>query len=95
MGSKRTFYDIIHDVLQSCKNGSRKTRLMYSANLSYYLTIKYVSFLENARLIARKDDMYFLTEKGRTLLEKLNKYRNMRAELEKILKEIGDAIRDK
>jgi len=39
--------------------------------------------------------MYFLTEKGRTLLEKLNKYRNMRAELEKILKEIGDAIRDK
>ena len=63
-------------ILRLTMTGCRKTRIMYGANLSYDQLSFYLSYLEDARLIARslrQPDLvtiYSVTPKGMTFLEK-------------------------
>jgi|BEDMetMinimDraft_2_1075160.scaffolds.fasta_scaffold00645_3 predicted transcriptional regulator len=84
-GRRRDRYELIGDILESVRQGSRKTRLMYTANLSFELVNKYIAFLEDRGLISKRGDTYFLTERGRSTLEKLRRYRDNKREMDEIL----------
>jgi predicted transcriptional regulator len=81
---KRSKYEIIHDVLDQCQTGSKKTWVMYRANLSYDLTTEYLDELAKLGLVEPKDGLYYITEKGKQLLELLKTYRQKKSELNDI-----------
>jgi len=81
---KRSKYEIIQDVLDQCQTGSKKTWVMYRANLSYDLTTEYLNELAKLGLVEPKDGLYYTTEKGKQLLELLKTYRQKKSELEDI-----------
>jgi predicted transcriptional regulator len=62
----RSRTDIISTILQAAMPGATKTRLMYSAFLSYAQIQEYVHFLVERRLISfeEKSAQYKLTEQG-------------------------------
>nr|CAH65785.1 putative transcriptional regulator [Sulfolobus neozealandicus] len=71
---KRTKYEILHDILSVCENGAKKTWIMYKANLSHELTNEYINELIEKGLIVQKDGLYYLTDKGKQLLDLLREY---------------------
>jgi predicted transcriptional regulator len=62
----RSRTDIIAMILQASMNGATKTRLMYSAYLSYAQVQEYLQYLTEKRLINFDEDThaYKLTEQG-------------------------------
>ena len=62
----RSRTDIISTILQAAMTGATKTRLMYSAFLSYAQIQEYVHFLTERRLISFEATTarYTLTEQG-------------------------------
>jgi len=68
---KRSEMAIIRDMLTSAREGARKTRIMYSCNLSYLLLQKYLDKLMKAGLleISRDTGLYQCTEKGGQFLK--------------------------
>jgi predicted transcriptional regulator len=62
----RSRTDIIAMILQSSMNGATKTRLMYSAYLSYAQVQEYLQYLTQNRLISfdQRTHAYKLTEQG-------------------------------
>ena len=89
---KRSRYEIIHDVLDQCQTGSKKTWVMYRANLSYDLTTNYLNELEKLGLVENKEGLYYITEKGKQLLELLTAWRQKKAELDDITKKIKEIL---
>jgi predicted transcriptional regulator len=70
----RNRLEIIADILRVAGDGSKKTRIMYFANLSYQLLERYLAKVIEARLLNRNGDRYEVTEKGRIFLEKFDTY---------------------
>ena len=62
----RSRTDIIAMILQAAMHGATKTRLMYSAYLSYAQVREYLGFLTDRKLISFEDGSqeYKLTEQG-------------------------------
>ena len=62
----RSRTEIIAMVLQAAMNGATKTRLMYSAYLSYAQVQEYLRFLKERRLLNFEEEsqQYTLTEQG-------------------------------
>ena len=89
---KRSRYEIIHDVLDQCQTGSKKTWVMYRANLSYDLTTNYLNELEKLGLVENKEGLYQITENGKQLLELLKKWKEKKAELDDITKKIKEIL---
>ncbi|BDC17818.1 winged helix-turn-helix domain-containing protein [Acidianus sp. HS-5] len=92
---KRDKYDIYHDILKVCKNsisGINKTRLMYSANLTFEVANKYLPLLENNGLIIRKGNLYFITKKGDEVLEKLTKFKEMKGEMKELINKLKEEL---
>jgi len=82
---KRSKYEIIQDVLDQCQTGSKKTWVMYRANLSYDLTTEYLNELVKLGLVEPKDGLYYTTDKGKQLLELLKTWRQKKSELNDIV----------
>lgn len=84
----RRRFEIIADILGVVNNGAKKTRIMYSANLSYSILEKYLAETIKLGFIRLKGDIYEITEKGRIFLEMhaafSMKYSQVQKELEKI-----------
>ena len=89
---KRSKYEIIHDVLDQCQTGSKKTWVMYRANLSYDLTTEYLEYLVKLGLVEPKDGLYYTTDKGKQLLELLKTWRQKKSELDDITKLIREYL---
>ena len=89
---KRSRYEIIHDVLDQCQTGSKKTWVMYRANLSYDLTTNYLNELEKLGLVENKEGLYYITENGKQLLELLKKWKEKKAELDDVAKKIKEIL---
>jgi len=89
---KRSKYEIIHDILDQCQTGSKKTWVMYKANLSYDLTTDYLDDLAKSGLVEPKDGLYYITDKGKQLLELLKAWRQKRSELDDIAKKIKELL---
>jgi len=62
----RSRTDIIAMILQAAMHGATKTRLMYSAYLSYAQVQEYLGFLTDRKLISFEEESqeYKLTEQG-------------------------------
>jgi predicted transcriptional regulator len=74
---RRGEVQILIDLLTLSLNGVKATHLMYKANLSYSTLRKYLSTALRNGLIKKinNDDgsiVYYITEKGKLLLKKLN-----------------------
>jgi predicted transcriptional regulator len=65
---RRSYFEIIAKILETAKDGAKKTRIMYRCNLSYRQTKKHVSHLLETGLL-REGNSYHTTEKGLQLLE--------------------------
>ncbi|MCW4020394.1 MAG: winged helix-turn-helix domain-containing protein [Candidatus Bathyarchaeota archaeon] len=80
---KRSNLEIVAEILDVAKNGARKTRIVYGANLNFKMLGEYLERLEKAGLVARSQNnggLIKTTEKGRDYLQKFS-----------ILKEFGVA----
>lgn len=67
----RSRIQIVGDILEIAKDGSRKTRIMYLGNFSFDLLHKYLDLLVNLGLIEVREGeekVYIATEKGRRFL---------------------------
>ena len=66
----RSHLDIVRDILSAALVESRKTRIMYQANLSYTQVKKYLhDLLERELLNHDGTSFYLITKKGRQFLE--------------------------
>jgi len=68
---KRNRLEIAADMLEAAKNGARKTRIMYGANLSYELLESYLPTLIEEGLLQDSDEngVYHISSKGLTFLK--------------------------
>jgi predicted transcriptional regulator len=82
----RNRLEIIKDILKVTENagtyGVKKTHIMYGANLSYRLLIKYLQETLNAELICRGESCYIITQKGKEYLGNYEKYIENRTQTE-------------
>lgn len=74
---RRSNIEIIADMLRIGENGAGKTKIMYSANMSYSQLQKYLGFLMEHGFIDKVEVdnpvvTYQLTEKGSKLLRLIN-----------------------
>ena len=91
MGSYRSRLEIVADVLSVVRGGARKTHVMYHANLSYALLLRYLGLVMGAGLVALgNDESYVLTQRGREFLDKFRGYSERRKDLEEILEKVTD-----
>jgi len=78
LGGYRSRFDIIADILRVVKanNGAKKTQIMYGANLSYKLLMRYLAEVLEVCLIRfeKGKRCYVLTGKGREFLEHYREY---------------------
>jgi predicted transcriptional regulator len=82
MGS-RSRTEIVRDILDSANGGSTKTKIMYTAFLSYIQVHEYLSLLIENNLIEYIDgtQTYKTTEKGFHFLKMYNKIRKLLPQL--------------
>jgi len=65
---RRSFFEIIAEILQVAKNGAKKTRITRSCNLSYDLTENFLAYLLDTDLL-RIGHSYHTTKKGLRFLQ--------------------------
>jgi predicted transcriptional regulator len=82
MGS-RSRTEIVSDILDSANRGATKTKIMYTAFLSYIQLHEYLSVLIENNLIEYIDgtQTYKTTEKGLRFLKMYNKIRKLLPQL--------------
>ena len=74
-GKYRSRLQIIADILHIVEDGSKKTRIMFQANLSHRLLRRYLDTTLEAGLVCLNDSSeYVITPKGRLFLEKFREY---------------------
>lgn len=67
--------EIIRDMLYAASEKTKKTRIMYQANLSYQLLEKYLKSLLESGLVERVDDSFYLiTWRGKEFLQTYDDY---------------------
>lgn len=86
----RSKLQIIADMLFAAGKGSRKTHIMYGANLSYELTNRYLTDLLDAGLIELSDDAYVVTEKGKEFLKGFRDYTEHQKEVSGQVEEVNN-----
>ncbi len=68
MGKNRDRLCIVAAILEAANSGASKTRIMFSANLSFSLLEKYLDITIKAGFIEVSESKYVLTENGRGFL---------------------------
>ena len=81
----RSKLEIIRDILVVVEEeGSKKTHIMYGANLSYKLLLRYLEHILDAGLVEYDGNSYYtITEKGKRFLKLYQDYEKECVELEK------------
>ena len=91
MGKYRNRLQIIADMLSVVRDGAKKTRIMYQANLSYTLLSRYLAEVLDAGLVSvDSDDRYRLTRRGQNFLDRFNEYSKRYDELEQQLNNVNN-----
>jgi predicted transcriptional regulator len=85
MGDYRSKLDIVADMLHVASRGAKKTQIMYQANLSYKLLIKYLKELVKVGVVRFEcaENCYVLTSKGVEFLERYREYSRRNKHVEK------------
>jgi predicted transcriptional regulator len=68
----RSSFEIIAEILETAKDGAKKTRIMYACGLSFRFVQKYLDLLIETELLAMGSS-YMTTEKGMGFLRKYQK----------------------
>lgn len=63
------------EILRLSEGGSKKTRLVYQANINFTMLVKYTALLEKKRFIQMMDDHIYTTHEGLEFLEQYEKMR--------------------
>ncbi len=93
MKSKRDQIDIIVDVLEVIGEGlGSKSGIMKNANLSNTITEKYIKILKDKGLIDYVEGRYVITEKGKNLLQRLRKLRELEVELAELFNSVSKEL---
>jgi len=66
---RRVLHDIVGEILQNAKDGARKTHIMYSSNLSFSQTERYLDALKKAGFITENSGIWKTTQKGLHVVE--------------------------
>jgi predicted transcriptional regulator len=72
---KRSKHAIISEILDVCKTGANKTRIVYQANLNFRTVNPYIDLLIKSNLIEvkqGKEVLYETTDKGISFLDNFN-----------------------
>ncbi len=67
---KRNSFETMYLILKLCNAGSKKTHIMYKANLSHQQLEKFLAILFDKQLLAVKEGNYLTTERGRLFAKK-------------------------
>jgi predicted transcriptional regulator len=70
LGKNRDRLSIVAAILDAVNSGASKTKIMYSANLSFKLLSKYLDVSIRAGFVQVDDYKYILTEHGADFLKK-------------------------
>ena len=68
---KRDRLEIIRSILLICKNGAKKTEIVYQANLNFKNAGVYLQWLLDQELITKDEKIYKTTPRGAKLLSDL------------------------
>ena len=68
---KRDRLEIIRSILIICKNGAKKTEIVYKSNLNFKNGEAYLQWLIDRELIAKEEKIFKTTPKGAKLLTDL------------------------
>ena len=91
MGRYRGRLQIIADILSVVRGGARKTHVMYQANLSFTLLKRYLTEVLEAGLISCDDgDLYRLTRRGESFLDRFSDYSKRCDHVEEELNNVND-----
>lgn len=69
MSKKRVRHNIIVEILKIAKDGARKTKIVYGANLNFNQAKLYLDALNDAGFLTEKDGVWRTTEKGLHVIE--------------------------
>ena len=75
MVKNRDRLGIIASVLEAANTGSNKTRIMFTAKLSFKLLEKYLDVAVNAGFIQVTGSFYFVTDLGQEFLQRYSRFR--------------------
>ncbi|NPV62147.1 MAG: DNA-binding protein [Methanotrichaceae archaeon] len=76
---KRSKYEIVSQILNICKGGANKTRIVYQVNLNFKTVNPYLDLLVKNDLISSKQNttiVYETTDKGLDLLDSYERVQN-------------------
>jgi predicted transcriptional regulator len=82
MGKYRDRIGLVAAILEATGSGSRKTRIMFAANLSFSLLEKYLEDLLYLGFVKTKGSKYELTAKGRNFLKKYMSFKDRFSEVQ-------------
>jgi predicted transcriptional regulator len=68
---KRDKLEIIQSILLICKNGAKKTEIVYKANLNFKNAEVYLRWLIDREIIVKEGKFFKITPKGSELLSNL------------------------
>lgn len=71
---RRSRPDIIHDILTIAKEGAKKTKIVYKANLNFRFLKRYLETLIGSGMIEKDGKLWRTTPKG---LRYISRYRDM------------------
>jgi predicted transcriptional regulator len=76
---KRSKSDIMLEVLNVCRNGASKTRIVYRANLNFNIATPYIDLLSEKGLLSIRDGpgtLYETTTQGMVAIKTLRQLSN-------------------
>jgi predicted transcriptional regulator len=68
---KRDKLEIIQSILLICKNGAKKTEIVYKANLNFKNAEVYLKWLIDREMIVKEGKFFKITSEGSELLSNL------------------------
>jgi predicted transcriptional regulator len=81
---KRSKHVIISEILDICKDGANKTRVVYQANLNFRTVDPYIDLLVKNNLLEVKQErnvLYETTDKGKKMLDDFKQINSQLSEL--------------
>ncbi len=89
MGKNRDRLSLVAAILEAANPGTSKTRIMFSANLSFSLLEKYLEVADRAGFIQMNGSKYHLTELGQEFLREYKHFHERYDHAKKMLASLG------
>jgi predicted transcriptional regulator len=81
--------DIVASVLEAANSGSNKTRIMFTAKLSFKLLEKYLDLVARAGFVRLDNSVYSVTESGREFLRLYSDFRDRSVKAAALIETLG------